>query len=244
MAASPQVPAAPRTERGVAGTGLVRLSALAGAIFFALIVVQSTLRSDAPSATDSGQDIFDYVTEHQGDLQLGAVLLGLAMAAALLWLPAVYRALRRAEGTTSGLAVAVVAGGALAAASGAMTALIQGTIAVRISDLGAANVRVWWTMWLLSIGAIVLGLLVVIGVTAVISLQRHLFARWFTVASVVLALLSVVSVFTLGFAGAGVQTVAGIAVLLDSIWILLVSIFFWRDPSLAVAGGDQSGLSG
>jgi hypothetical protein len=46
------------------------------------------------------------------------------MAAALVWLPALYRALRRAEGTSSGLAVAAVAGGALAATSGAMTALV------------------------------------------------------------------------------------------------------------------------
>jgi site-specific recombinase len=162
------------------------------------------------------------------------------MAAALVWLPALYRALRRAEGTQSGLAVAAVAGGALAAASGAMTALIQGTIAVRIDDLGATSVAVWWTMWLRSIGAIVLGLLVGIGVTGIVSLQRHLFARWFAVASVALALVSVVGAFTLGYAGVGVQTVAGIAVLLDSVWILLVSIFLWRDPSLAVTDRDRA----
>lgn len=241
---SPPAPAAQRSQRGAPGTGLVRLSGLAGAIFFALIVAQATLRSDAPSATDSGQDIFDYVTEHQGDLQLGAALLALAMAAVLLWLPALYRALRLAEGKDASLAVAVVAGGTIAAASGAMTALVQGTMAVRISDLGAGNVGVWWTMWLLSIGAIVLGLLVVIGVTAFVSLQRHLFSRWFAVASVVLALVSLVGVVTLGYAGAGVQIVAAVAVVLDSVWILLVSIFLWRDPSLAVAGDDRSELSG
>jgi hypothetical protein len=76
-------------------------------------------------------------------------------------------------------------------------------------------------------------LLVCIGVTAAISLRHHVFARWFAVASVFLALLSVVGVFTLGYAGAGVQTVAGVAVLLDSVWILLVSVFLWLDPSLA-----------
>ena len=232
------------TEPGVAGTGWARLSALAGAIFFALIVICSTLRSGAPSATDSGEDILDYVTQHQGELQLGAALFGLAMAAALLWLPALYRALRRAEGTDSGLAVAAVAGGAIAAASGAMTALIQGTVAVRAGDLSGASIRVWWTMWLLSIGAILLGLLVSIGVTGIVSLQRHLFARWFAVASVVLALLSVVGAFTLGYAGAGLQTVAGIAVLLDSVWILLVSVFLWRDPALADTGRDRAELPG
>jgi hypothetical protein len=207
-------------------------------MFFALIVVQSALRSGAPSATDSGQDIFDYVTQHQGELQLGAALLGLAMAAALLWLPGLYHALRRAEGT-SGLAVAAIAGGAFAAASGAITALVQGTIAVRIDDLGAAGVPVWWTMWLLSIGAIVLGLLVVISVTGIVALRRDLFARWFARLSVVLALASVVGAFTLGYAGTAVQAVAGIAVLLDSVWILVVSIFLWRDPSPALTRRDE-----
>jgi hypothetical protein len=215
------------------------LSALAGAIFFVLVVVQATLRSGTPSATDSGQGIVDYVTEHQGELQLGAALLGLAMAAALAWIPGLYATLRRAEGAKSGLAIAAVAGGAVAAASGAMTALIQGTIAVQIGDLDAASVQVWWTMWLLSIGAIVLGLVVSIGVTAIISLQQHLFARWFGMASVLLVLLSLIGAFTLGYAGAGVQTVAGIAVLLDSVWILLVSIFLWRDPSLAITAPDR-----
>jgi hypothetical protein len=99
-------------------------------------------------------------------------------------------------------------------------------------------------MWLLSIGAILLGLLVGIGVSGIVSLQRHLFARWFAVASVVLALLWVVGAFTLGYAGAGLQTVAGIAVLLDSVWILLVSVFLWRDPALADTGRDQAELSG
>jgi hypothetical protein len=231
---SHQARLAQRSRRDhVAGTAWVRSSAVAGAVFFTLIAVQSTLRSGAPSATDPGQEIVDFVNEHQGRLQLGAVLLGLAMAAALAWLPALYRTLSRAEGASSGLAIAAIAGGALAAASGAVTALIQGTIAVQIGNLDADGVGMWWTMWLLSIGAIVLGLLVCIGVTAAISLRHHVFARWFAVASVFLALLSVVGVFTLGYAGAGVQTVAGVAVLLDSVWILLVSVFLWLDPSLA-----------
>jgi hypothetical protein len=229
---SPLEPAQQSDEHHVTGTGWDRSSALAGALFLILIVAQSALRSGAPSATASGQEIVDFVTEHQGRLQLGAALLGLAMAAALVWLPALYRTLRRAEGTNSGFAVAAVAGGVVAAAGGAMTALIQGTIAARIGELDEASIGVWWTMWMLSIGAIVLGLLVTIGVTAVISLRRHLFARWFTMASVLLALVSVVGVFTLGYAAAGVQTVAGIAVLLDSVWILVMSIFLWRDPSL------------
>ena len=52
-------------------------------------------------------------------------------------------------------------------------------------------------------------------------------------ASLVLALLSGIGVFSLGFTAAGVQAVAGIAVVLDAVWILLASSYLWRRPELA-----------
>lgn len=226
--------------REVAPTGWVRISALAGFLFFTLIVFQSTLRESAPSATDPGPEIASYITEHQGGLQFGAALLGLAMAAALLWLPALYGTLRRAEGSDAGLALAAFGGGVVAATGGVITALIQGTTTVRIEELDDAGVRVWWTMWLLSTGAIAVGLLVAIAVTAYVSLRHHVFAGWFGVASVMLALLSVAGAFTLGYAGAGVQVAAALAVVLDSVWILAVSVFLWRRPSLAVTAQPRA----
>jgi hypothetical protein len=78
----------------------------------------------------------------------------------------------------------------------------------------------------------VLGLLVLIGASAVVCAQRRLFTRWFAVASVVLALVSIAGAFTIGYDGDGIQTTAGIAVLLDSVWILLASIYLWRKPAL------------
>ncbi|HEX4982473.1 MAG TPA: hypothetical protein VFV63_12270, partial [Ilumatobacteraceae bacterium] len=220
---------------GVPGVMLARLAALGGAVFFVLVIINVSFRSGAPSATDSGQSVFDYVAQHHGRLQLGAVLTGLAMSAALLWVSGLFRALRRAEDGLPGLAVTALAGGILAAASTAMTALIQGTMATRIDDLGPAGVRVWWTMYLLSTGATLLGLLVLIGATAIVCLQRRLFETWFAVTSAVLALASVVGAFTIGYVTSGIQAVGGIAILLDSVWILLVSVRLWRTPELAVS---------
>jgi hypothetical protein len=153
----------------------VRLAAVAGAIFFALMVVQANLRSGAPSATDSAGKIFDFVADHADRLQMGAVLLGLAMSAALVWLSGLFRALRRAEGGAPGFAVAALAGGVLAAASAVIGALVEGTMAIRIDDLGPEGARVWWTMFLLSTGATLLGLFVLIGATAIVSLRTPLF---------------------------------------------------------------------
>jgi hypothetical protein len=145
-----------------------------------------------------------------------------------------FRALRRAEGGTPGLALAAFGGVVLAAASTVTWALIEGTMAARFSDLSPAGARVLWTMFLLNFGAILVGLLVVTGATAIVCLRAHLFPRWFAVASTVLALISVAGVFTIGYTAAGIQVVAAIAAILDGVWILMVSIYLWRDPALAL----------
>jgi hypothetical protein len=213
-----------------------RVSALGGAIFFVLIVLNANQLNGAPSATDPATEIFDFLARHHERFQVGAVLLGLAMPAALLWLSGLVRALRGAEGRTSGLTLTAFAGGVLAAAATVTSALIEGTTANRVDDLGRGGARVWWTMYLMSFGATLLGLLVLIGASAAVCLQTRLFARWFAVASAVLALASLVGAFTVGYANAALQTVAGIAIVLDSAWILVVSYFLWRDPTLAAAG--------
>lgn len=223
-----------RGTQGGPGTASVRLAAVAGVAFFVLTVVQGNLRSGSPTATDTGREVLAYVEEHTGRLQLGAVLLGFAMSAALLWLSGLFRLLRAAEGGTPALAIAALAGGVLAAASTVTGALLLGTIAARVDDLGPDAARVWWTMFVLSSGATLLGLLLLIGATAAVHLQTGLFGRRFGVVSVVLALLSAVAAGAIAYPGDAIQTVAGIAVLLDSAWILGVSIGLWREPDRAL----------
>lgn len=127
----------------VPGSACVRLTALGGAVFFALFLAFASLTRGTPNATDSGQEIFNYLSAHDGRLQLAAVLYGLAMPAALLFLSGLFRALREAEGGKAGLAVTALAGGVLAAASTVMGALILGTTAVRITEIGPASARMW-----------------------------------------------------------------------------------------------------
>jgi hypothetical protein len=211
----------------------VRISALAGALFFAVVLVNSNLLSGAPSATDSGRETLSLLVRHQERFQISAVLWGFGMAAAAVWLPSLLRALRRAEGGSPTVALIALGGGVLAAASTLTGAVIEGSTAARIHDLEPASAALHWTAYLMSFGATLIGLLLLIGATAVVSLQRQLFARWFGIASVMLVLVSIAGAFTIGYASTGIQTVAGIALLLDSVWIFVVSIFLWRDPGLA-----------
>jgi hypothetical protein len=111
--------------------------------------------------------------------------------------------------------------------------LIEGTLAVRFAELGVGGTRAFWTMFLLSTGATVLGLGLLIAATAVASAGTHIFPRWFAVASAVLVLVSAVGAFTIGYSGNAIQAVAGMAVLLDSVWILVTGLLMWRASSRA-----------
>ncbi|MGZ4639408.1 MAG: hypothetical protein ACXV2J_10155 [Actinomycetes bacterium] len=62
---------------GVSGTLSVRLAALGGAIFFVLFILYARLTSGSASATDSGQEIFTYVSRgHRARARLRLDLVG------------------------------------------------------------------------------------------------------------------------------------------------------------------------
>jgi hypothetical protein len=216
-----------------AGAGWVRAAALGGAAFFGLFLTFATLTSNSPAATGTRPEIFSYLVQHHDRLQLAAAVYGLAMPAALLFLSGLFAALRRCEGGRPRLAVAALGGGVLAGAATITGALVLGTTATRYLDLGPSGTRVFWTMFLLSVGATLAGLALAIGSTAAIGLRGKLFPRWFMIASVVLALASGVGVFTIGYTAAGIQAVAGVSVVLDAVWILIASLYLWRRPELA-----------
>ena len=229
-----------RPAAHVPGTLSVRLAAIGGVVFFALFLVFAQLTNGTPNAADSARDTFNYLSAHDSRLQLAAVVYALAMPAGLLFVSGLFRALREAEGGTAGLAVAALGGGVLAAASTVVGALIIGTTATRIAEIGPASARVWWTMFLMSIGATLVGLMLTIGATAAVSLESHLFPRWFTVASSILALASCVGVFAIGYSTTWIAAVAGVAVILDAVWILVASFFLWREPELALPWGSSA----
>ena len=175
-----------------------RATAVGGLVFFLLVIGWfGSLTSGSPAATDSRLEVWNYVVDHHDRLQLAAALYSLAMAAALLWLSGLYGVLRSAEDGRPRLATAALAGGVLAAAGTLTGALVLGVTATRFADLGPAGVRVFWTMFLLSIGGTLAGQAVVLGSTAAVSLRTRLFSAWFRVATVVLALVSVAGVFAM-----------------------------------------------
>lgn len=220
----------------VAPAASVRAAALAGIAFFVLIVVNAQLRSGAPAAGDPGREILAFVADNHGRLQLAAVALAFAMPAALVWLSGLFQVLRRAQASGEAhAAVAALGAGILAAAATLTGALLEGAIAAGFADLEQDNAVVLWRMFLMSTGATLLGLALLIGSTAVVCARTRLFAGWLTPASVALVIVSLAGAFTIGYSSDAIQVVAGLAVLLDSVWILLVSILMWRDARVAVS---------
>jgi hypothetical protein len=217
-------------------TKMVRVAALAGLAFFVLIIVSGpVLTSSTPNLSDSATKIFNFYKNHQSNLKAAAVLFGLAMSAVLIWVSGAWRALRKAEGGTPGLAVTALVGVALASAMTVAAAAIEATTALRVGDLGLSGARFFFTLSQFTRAGTLFGLLVLIAATAAISLQTGLFARWFNVVSIVLVLVSVAGAFGVAYASDTVQTLTAVGLTLDSLWILVFSIYLWRKPELAIS---------
>jgi uncharacterized protein DUF4386 len=213
---------------------VVRLTALAGLLFVVLIIVQGPVLTPSLKLTDSAHKIFNSIQSHQSNIKASAGLYGLAMSAVLIWAAGLFRVLRKAEGGAAGLAAAAVGGISLAAAATVVAAATEAATALRIKDLGPGGARFYFTLSQFTQGGILFGLLVVVGAAGLVSLRTGLIGRWFGIVSVVLAVVSVVGAAGVAYASDGIQIVTAIALSLDTLWVLVISFYLWREPELAI----------
>ena len=213
----------------------VRFLALSGLAFVILIILQGpVLNSSSPMLTDSAQKIFNYYRDHQGSVKASAFCYGLAMSAVLVWVSVLFRALRRAEGGNAGLASAALVGTGLAAAMSVTAAAIEATTALRIKSLVPSAAQVFFTLYQFAQGGILFGLAVLVGATAVVCLRTGLFYRWFSSVSLLLAAAPIVGGTGIAFANSSLQTIAVVMLSLDTLWVLVVTVFIFRKPELAI----------
>jgi hypothetical protein len=213
----------------------IRLTALSGLVFGGLIIAASSVQGSAPGLDDPSRQVFTYIRDHRSDLKLSAVLFGVAMSAVLFWAWGLYGALRNAEHGNSSLAVVAVAGGVLAAAMTVVASTVIATTALRINTLSPAGALFYFTLYRFTQAGTNFGLAVLIGAAAIASLRGRLFSRWFTIVSVLLAMLTLVGGLAVAYAGDAIQTVGGAALILDVVWIMIVSVRLLRRPELAVS---------
>ena len=214
----------------------VRLCALAGLAFFVLIVVGGPiLQGGSPSATDSAAKIFHYISTHVGKLKASGAVFSFAMAAVLVWLAAHFSSLRKAEGGRSGFAVAALAGGILATAAQVINSAVVAVMALRIHDLGPSGAHFFWTFQLFLGGALVTGLTILVGASALVFLNTGMYPRWFAWASGALAVVDLVGILAIAYANGAIMGISFIGINLTVIWILGISIVLWRKPERAIA---------
>jgi hypothetical protein len=212
----------------------VRVTAASGVAFVILIIVQGPiLTGSLPTLTSSAQKVFDYFNGHQRSVKAAAALYGLAMPAVLVWVIGLFAALRKAEGGRAALALGAPLGTVLAAGATVVSAALEAVIACRITDLTPATARVLFTAQQFVQAGILFGLLLAVAATAAVVLRTGAFARWVGIVGAVLAVASIVGAFGIGYAR--LQTVVGIMLSLDTLFVLVLSIYLWVQPELAVA---------
>jgi hypothetical protein len=216
----------------------IRLAAVAGAVFALLILVAGpVLGRSSPNLSASGQTTFDFIRGHRTDIQLTALLGALAMGAFVIWLSGLFGALRHTTDGYPGLAVAAVGGGALAASTSVVSQAIKATTACQITAIGPRNVQVFYTLVKFTNGGVLVGLTVVIGMTAAACLSSSMAGRWFVILSCVLAVGSLLGATSVAYAGSAPQQIGKLFLSLDTAWVLIVSVLFWRRPTIAYRGG-------
>ncbi len=213
----------------------VRLAAAAGLVFVVLIIVQGpVLQSASASTTDSATKTFNFFRDHQSDVKAASLLLGLAMAAALVWSSVHFRALRKAEGGQSGLAVAALGGVVLATAMSVTAAATNAATALRIHDLGPTGAHFYNILVSFLFAGVLIGLGVLTGATAIIILRTGVFHRWSGFLSIILAVGSFVGATGIAYANDFSYGLMGAMLSLDSLWIGMVGVFLLRHPEKAI----------
>jgi hypothetical protein len=105
-----------------------RYAALGGIWFVVLNVIGAFVPGTPPSTDDSVHKIGTYFADHAGGIKTAGVLMGLGAIGLFWWFGSLWRRMIAAEGDRPRLAavaaVSLAIGGALALASGAITAAI------------------------------------------------------------------------------------------------------------------------
>jgi hypothetical protein len=203
-------------------------------VFVILIIVQGPiLTGGAPTLTSSAQKVFSYFSAHQGTVKAAAALYGLAMPAVLVWVVGLFAALRKAEGGRAALALGAPLGTVLAAGATVVSAALEAVIACRIGDLTPSTTRVLFTAQQFVQAGILFGLLLAVGAAAAVVLRTGVFARWVGIVGALLAVASIAGAFGIGYAR--LQVVAGVMLSLDTLFVLVLSVYLWIRPELAVA---------
>ena len=213
---------------------LERWGAWAGIAFVVLVLVTGFLPGSPPKPSDSAAKIAKYFVDKSDEIRITTYVGGLATIAVLFWLGALWRFMRKAEGTGPMLATSALAGGVVAAVLTTVGGIILGaTIILKLQNGFAkpSDVRLFYVLgnnFVISGG---FGIIVLIASVSLLVLRTGMMPRWVAAVGGVDLVLWIVAcggvtstkdfIFYFGFG----------AFVVFAIWVLIVSILMLRAPS-------------
>jgi hypothetical protein len=199
--------------------------ALAGIVFVVLSLIAAFLPGSPPKTSDSAAKITKFVVDNGDQLRWAAFVGALASIVVLLWLGAVWRVMRGAEGGSPRFAVVAALGTAMAAALFNVGGILMATVAI----IGANNTTRFFYVFATDLAAGGgFGIALLAGAFSTVIIQTGVFPRvvgWFGALVAVVLIVAGASVastrdvfFVLGFVG-----FIGFA-----LWTIVVSVMMFR----------------
>jgi len=211
-----------------------RWGALGGILFAILVSVAALLPGTPPKPNDSVGKVAKWVADNGDQIRVAGYAGALAIVPFFWWLGSLWRMLRRAEGGSPRLTVAVALGAVYTAAAAALSGIILALLPIMGAKTLGANLR---TFYLLgnNIGfSALFGVAVITGGASIVFLRSRVMPALVGWLGVLVAIAALV-----GAAGSVSTkdlfvTVGFIAYMGATLWVLIVSILmFMRAPAVA-----------
>ena len=208
-----------------------RYAALGGVAFVVLAVVGTFIAGSPPAADDSAAEITEWFVDNPGAIQTSQFLNGLGLVALIWWAGSLFRKMNRAEAGRPRLSVVAIAGFVFAGVCAMVSGAVMSATALRIDELGDAQVFYTLSMVLLATSAF--GLVAALGAISALSMRTKMLPQWLTYLGLLVALLFLIGSISSATDEAAFGFFGFAGFLVWCIWILGVSFEMWKKPTSA-----------
>jgi hypothetical protein len=208
-----------------------RLAPLNGVAFVILLVAHASIAAGGLPSTDApAEDVVGYVTDKQGEIQVGVVLQGIAMIAYLWFFACLFQRLRSSERGPASLSLVAVAGAITSLALLGVHISLMTVLALRGAELHPDVVTFAWVLAFLVLGMSSFTSAASMLAVGILILRSPTLPGWLGVVALVDAALALVGGVSAA-STAGIWGAFGFAAFLLSLgWTASTSIVLLKNP--------------
>ena len=197
---------------------------LHGGLIGVALLVATVLEVGAPPDSDAtAPEIADWYADKNDNIQIGVVLVALAVIGIVWWFGSLFRYLRRAEGGEPRLSVIAAFGVLLSGAMAMIAFAINSAVAMRIADVGT-DAGIFFAIQNGLLGMSAVGDAILIAAVSAIALRTKFLPDWLAYAGAAVAVLQLVGALAIATQNTAISFVGFIAFLLWLAWIAAVSL--------------------